>query len=181
MTRVTDGDKGHGVGGWTGPPGLGVIGDVTSSYRFSGPFVVRLMGVGIVVLGLLVLVLAALVGLLSLPGAVLTMGVVLALVAVVVLGLVARRRAVVVHFDDAGYRIRHVRGVGVRQAHWKQVEDVSAATVAGERCVLMRLKDGRTSTVPVGVLAARSEDFVADLQRHLNRGHGYRPVPGARG
>lgn len=151
--------------------------DVSSSYRFSGSFVVRLMGLCLVVLGVLVLVLVGLVVAFSLPGAVVTVGVVTAVVAVVLLGLLARRRAVVVRFEEAGYRIRYVRGAGVRQAEWRQVEDAAAATVAGERCVVLRLRDGRTSTVPVGVLAGRPDDFVGDLQRHLNRGHGYRPVP----
>jgi hypothetical protein len=87
---------------------------------------------------------------------------------------------VVVRLDEAGYRIRFVRGAGVRQGTWKDVEDVTTATVAGERCVVLRLRDGRTSTVPVGLLAGRTEDFVEDLRAHLNRGHGYRTAPGRR-
>ena len=156
---------------------MGVIGGVSSSYRFSGPFVVRLMGTGLVVVGVLVLLLVALVVLLGLPTAVLGVGVVLAVLAVLALGLAALRGAAVVHLDETGYRIRYVRGAGVRQAAWKQVEDAGATTIQGERCVVLRLRDGRTSTVPVGVLAARPEDFVEDLRKHLNRGHGYRPVP----
>ena len=102
-----------------------------SSYRFSGPFVLRLLGVVVAGVGLLVLVLATLAAVLSLPPVVL--------------------------------------GAGML---------VAAVTVAGERCVVLRLRDGRTSTVPVGLLAGRTEDFVEDLRGHLNRGHGYRPVPG---
>jgi hypothetical protein len=154
---------------------------VSSSYRFSGPFVVRLMGLALVSVGFLVLVLVGLVALFDLPGAVVTAGVVVAVVAVVALGRVATHRAVVVRFDDVGYQIRYVRGAGVRAAEWKQVEDVAATQVAGERCVVLRLRDGRTSTVPVGVLAGRPDDFVGDLQEHLNRGHGYRKLPGRRG
>jgi hypothetical protein len=127
------------------------------------------------------LVLVALVAVLSLPVAVLGAGVAVATVVAVTVVFLAGRRPVVVSFDEVGYRIRHVRGAGVRQAAWTQVEDVAAATVAGERCVLLRLRDGRTSTVPVGVLAGHPDDFVRDLQRHLNQGHGYRPLPGARG
>ncbi len=154
---------------------------MTSSYRFSTPFVVRLAGTGLVVVGLLVVVLVSLVVAVSLPAAVLTTGLVLAAAAVAALGLLAARSMVVVRFDEAGYRIRYVRGAGVRRARWAQVEDVAAATVAGERCVVLRLRDGGTSTVPVGVLAGRPEDFVGDLRTHLNRGHGYRPLPGRRG
>ena len=154
---------------------------MTSSYRFSGPFVVRLMGVALVVVGVLVLLLAAAVAWLDLPVAVLTVGLVVAVLAVLGVGVLARRRGVVVRFDDRGYRVRLVRGAGVRQGEWKQVEDVAAVTVAGERCVVLRLRDGRTTTVPVGVLATRTEDFVEDLRAHLDRGHGYRRVPPRRG
>jgi hypothetical protein len=54
------------------------------------------------------------------------------------------------------------------------VEDAVATTVAGERCVVLRLRDGRTSTVPVGALAGSAAELVQDLQAHLDRGHGYR-------
>lgn len=134
------------------------------------------MGLALVALGLLLVVLVGLVVLLSWPASVLTGGVLLALGAVVVLGLIATRRAAVVRFDEVGYRIRYIRGAGVRQAAWREVEDVAAAVVAGERCVVLRLRDGRTSTVPVDVLAADRDVFVRDLQQHLNTGHGYRPL-----
>jgi hypothetical protein len=111
----------------------------------------------------------------------LSAGFVVAAVAVVGLGVAATRRAAVVRFDDAGYRIRLIRGAGVRQAPWTQVEDVVAATVEGTRCVVLQLRDGRTSTIPVSVLATSTEAFVADLRGHLDRGHGYRPLPRARG
>ena len=147
---------------------------MTSSYRFSGPFVVRLMGVALVVVGVLVLLLAGAVAWLGVPVAVLTGGLVVAVLAVVALGVLARRRVVVVRFDERGYRVRHVRGSGVRQGEWKQVEDVAAVTVAGERCVVLRLRDGRTTTIPVEMLAMDREAFVRDLQGHLQRGQGLR-------
>jgi hypothetical protein len=149
---------------------------VSSRYGFSGRFVVRLTGLVLVAVGMLLVLLAGLVAVLSLPVVVLTAGLLAAAAAVAMLGLLASRRADVVRFDEAGYRIRYVRGAGVRQAEWRQVEDVAAATVAGERCVVLRLRDGRTSRVPVDVLAGNRDDFVRDLQRHLNTGHGYRPL-----
>ena len=176
MTRLTGPGKARLVRHLEPMAGSGCNRGVSSSYRFSGPFVVRLMGTGLVAVGALVLVLVALVVLLGLPVAVLSVGVVLAVLAVLALGLAARRGAAVVHLDETGYRIRYVRGAGVRQAAWKQVEDAAAATIEGQRCVVLRLRDGRTSTVPVGVLAVRPEVFVEDLRRHLNQGHGYRPV-----
>jgi len=154
---------------------------VSSSYRFSGPFIVRLLGLSLVAVGIAVVGVVALVATLHLPRVVLSVGFVVAALAVVGLGLAATRRAAVVRFDEAGYRIRFVRGAGVRQARWAQVEDVVAATVEGTRCVVLQLRDGRTSTVPVSALATSSEVFVADLREHLNRGHGYRPLPRTRG
>jgi hypothetical protein len=65
----------------------------------------------------------------------------------------------------------------VRQGRWKDVEDMLATTVAGDRVVVLRRRDGRTTTIPVGILAGSPDDFVRDLQQHLDRGHGYRPIP----
>lgn len=153
---------------------------MSSTYRFSASFAVRLMGVGLVLVGLAVLVLVGLVLALSLPDPAMPLVVVAGGAAVVLIGVLSVRRGAVVRLDETGYRVRLVRGAGVRAAEWLAVEDVVATTVAGDRCVVLRLRDGRTTTVPVAVLEGRDEDFVADLQRHLNRGHGYRPVPGRR-
>lgn len=152
---------------------------MTSSYRFAAPFIVRMTGVGLVAVGVLVLVLAGLVAALSLPEAVLSAGLLVAVVLclVVLAGLAALRRRDVVRLDETGYRVRYVRGAGVRQAPWKDVEDVTAPTVEGQRCVVLRLRDGRTTTMPVDVLAGSADAFVRGLQQHLNRGHGYRRLP----
>jgi hypothetical protein len=152
---------------------------VSSSYRFAAPFIVRMAGVGLVAVGVLVLVLAGLVAALSLPEAVLSTGLVVAVVLclVVLAGLAVLRRRDVVRLEETGYRVRSVRGAGVRQAPWKDVEDVTAPTVEGQRCVVLRLRDGRTTTIPVDVLAGSADAFVRDLQQHLNRGHGYRRLP----
>jgi hypothetical protein len=133
------------------------------------------MGFYLAGLGVLIFVATAAVGLLSLPVAVLTSAVVFAVVAVFVGGFVLTRKLTVVRLDDAGYRVRLVRGAGVMQARWTDVEDVVATVVAGERCVVLRLRDGRT-TIPVRALAASADDFVRDLQQHLNRGYGYRRI-----
>ena len=152
---------------------------MSSNYRFAAPFIVRMMGTGLVAVGVLVLVWAGLAVALSLPGAVLSTGLLVAVVLwlLVLGGVLALRRGDVVRLDETGYRVRFVRGAGVRQAPWKDVEDVTAPTVEGQRCVLLRLRDGRTTTVPVDVLAGSSDAFVKDLQQHLNRGHGYRRLP----
>jgi hypothetical protein len=167
-------DKSHDPVIWSGPVRLGVIDGVTSEYRLSQALATRLLGFYVAGLGVLVFLLTALVGLLALPVAVLGVGVAVVVVAVVAGGFMLTRRATVVTLDDAGYRVRLVRGTGVSSARWVDVEDVLATEVAGERCVVLRLRDGRTTTVPVRVLAGSSDAFVRDLQEHLDRGHGYR-------
>ena len=150
--------------------------DAPSDYRLAAPFAVRMLGLVLVGAGLLVAVVAVLVAWLDLPAAVLTVAVLLAVVAVVGVGFVLTRRATVVRLDETGYTVRLVRGAGVTTGRWKDVEDVVASTVQGTRCVVLRRRDGSTTTIPVGILAAPAEEFVRDLQQHLNRGHGYRSI-----
>jgi hypothetical protein len=154
---------------------------VSSSYRFAGPFIVRLAGLGLVLVGLFALLVVLVATLASLPGAVLTTGLLVALVAWVgvLVGVDLLRRSVVVRFDDVGYRVRNIRGAGVREARWSEVEDATAPTIHDDRCVLLRLRDGRTTTIPVDVLRGSTDAFVRDLQEHLDAGRGYRPLPKA--
>jgi hypothetical protein len=135
-----------------------------------------MLGVFLAALGAVVVALTAVVAVFSLPIAVLSAGVVLAVLAVLVAGFVGTRRSFVLRLEDAGYQVRHIRGAGVRQARWKDVEDVVATTVTGERYVVLRLRDGRTTTLPVRALSGSADDLVRDLQGHLNRGHGYRRI-----
>lgn len=152
---------------------------MSSRYRFSGAFIVRLAGLAVAAVGLL-LVLLTLVAVPVLGGEfrMVLLTATAAALLVAAGALVTARRAVVVDLDDRGYRVRFVRGAGVHRAGWKEVEDAAATTVAGQRCVVLRLRDGRSTTIPVDVLAGSSEEFVRDLQQHLNRGHGYRPLSG---
>jgi hypothetical protein len=147
---------------------------VPSDYRLSPALSARVLGFMLAALGVAVVLLTLAVGLLDLPTAVLGIGIVVAVGALLVGGYVLTRRATVVHLDDVGYRVRLMRGAGVTSARWTDVEDVVAATVRGERCIVLRLRDGRTTTIPVRMLATDSDTFVKDLQGHLNTGHGYR-------
>lgn len=154
----------------------GSIGYVPSDYRLSAAVTVRILGAALVAAGLLVGLAAALVALLDGSGATTLAVAVVLWAAVAVLALLLLRLAPVVRLDEVGYRVRWVRGAGVREGRWKDVEDVVASTVGGARCVVLRHRDGRTTTIPVDLLAAEVETFVEDLRGHLNRGHGYRPV-----
>lgn len=147
-----------------------------SDYRLSQPVVVRMMGALLVVLGVVVLLMTLGVGALGVPTVVLSVGILLVALLLLAAALVLTRGVTLVRLDDAGYRVRFVRGAGVQQARWTDVEDVVATTVVGERCVVLRLRDGRTTTIPVRLLRTSPEAFVKDLQGHLNRGHGYRRI-----
>ena len=158
------------------PRGVGFNRVMPSDYRFSSAFVARLLGGLLALVGLVVLLVAAAVALLGLPGEVLSVTVVVGALAFLVLGGLLVRRPVVMATGDEGYRVRLVRGAGVRAARWTEVEDVAAVVVAGQPCVVLKLRDGRTTTVPVGVLGTDNDTFVRELQDHLDRGHGYRPL-----
>ena len=148
---------------------------MSSGYRLSPALAARLVGLLLVLLAGLVLLTTILVSVLGGPPVVLLVVGVVALVAVPALALPLRRRPVV-ELDDEGYRVRWVRGAGVHQARWRDVEDAVAASPRGVDCVVLRLRDGRTTSIPVAAVDARREDFVQDLRAHLRQGEGRRPL-----
>lgn len=135
-----------------------------------------MLGVLIAVLGVLVVLVTLAVAVLDLPAGVLAAVVLVGALLILAAALVLTRGASVVRLEDDGYRVRWVRGTGVTRARWTDVEDVVATNVAGERCVVLRLRDGRTTTIPVRMLSGSPDEFVKDLQSHLNTGHGYRRI-----
>lgn len=145
------------------PPDL----DTVQSFGLAPALRARLMGSALVGLGVLLLVVTVLVYLSGLPLDVLTVVVVLAVVGVFALGAALVRRWYVVRLDDVGYTVRFVRGAGVRAARWDDVQDVVTATVAGARCVVVRLRDGRSTTIPVDLIEGDSEEFVRAVGRRL--------------
>jgi len=86
-----------------------------------------------------------------------------------------RSRAWVVRTDAKGYAVRLVRGAGVTAAGWDEVEDAATAVRHDVPCVVLRLRDGRTTTIPVGVLAVDKDQFVRELQERLQAARGLRP------
>lgn len=151
-----------------------VIGHVPSDYRLNPALAARLMGAGLVVVALLVFLGTALVAVLHLPLGLIGGLVVLVLLAVVVWVFVLLRASYVVRLTDDGYRVRFVRGAGVTAAAWVDVDDAVLADVAGSVCVVLRLKDGRTTAIPVAAIAGDCDAFVRDIHDHLQRGHGIR-------
>jgi hypothetical protein len=145
-----------------------------SEYRFAQSLLVRSMGLLLTLIGVMVFTVALLVALAVLPPVVLTVAVVAGVLAVVGASIWLSRFGTIVRFDEEGYQVRMLRGAGVRSARWADVEDSVTSTSAGQDCVVIRLRDGRTTTVPVSVLAVTPQQFVDDLRTRLNKGRGYR-------
>ena len=148
----------------------------TTYYRLARSVIARLAGLGVIGLAVLVFVATLLVALTDLAPDVL---VAIAVAGLVVLGVAVwwlTSKAYVVRATVDGYRIGVIRATGVREARWNQVEDAVTATIRGMPCVVLRLKAGATTTIPVTVLAIDRERFVRELQEHLQRGHRLRQV-----
>jgi hypothetical protein len=134
---------------------------------------VRLLGTGLVAIGLVIAVGALLSWLTDLPSAIVSGLVVLAGVGVVSVGLLLGVRHWVLRLDETGYRVRVLR-VEARSGRWTDVLDLQTGSVGGARCVVLRLRDGRTTTLPVEAIEGDVTALVEALTAHLDRGHGYR-------
>ncbi|MGZ5405635.1 MAG: hypothetical protein ACXWDL_13370, partial [Nocardioides sp.] len=67
-------------------------------------------------------------------------------------------------------------GAGTKAAAWRDVEDAVAASPGGIDCVVLRLRDGRTTSIPVEAVEVERQRFVAEIRAHLSRGQGLRPL-----
>ena len=132
------------------------------------------MGALLVLVGLVVLVFLGVALVADVPGRLAGGAAVLAALGLAAAAVLLARGWSVVRLDDAGYRIRFVRGVGRSNARWTDVSDLTTAVVSGTPCVVLRLRDGGSSTVPVALIEGDREEFVDELQRRLDAGHGYR-------
>ena len=145
-------------------------------YRLAPAVVARIFGLALVGLALVLFAGTAVVAMAGLPLDLVVAVVLLGVVGCVTLAWWLRSRAWVVRCTDDGYRVRLVRGAGVTEARWSAVEDAVTAYRHDVACVQLRLKDGRSTTIPVGVLAVDKEQFVRELQGRLQRGHGLKPL-----
>jgi len=143
-------------------------------YRLAPQVAVRLLGAGLVLVALVVIAATLLVALLPVPGVVLLVVVVLALGGLAGAAWWLRSRAWVLRLDDRGYVVRLVRGAGVTRARWDEVEEAVAALPQGRPCVVLHLRDGRTTTIPVEAVAGDREQLARDVRARLRQG-GVRP------
>ena len=147
-----------------------------SDYRFAPGFVSRVVGRLLVLLAVLLGATTLLVALLGLPVWVLLGVAALAVAGVLVTAYLFHRRLAVLHLGADGYRLRLVRGAGVPAASWREVREAVATHHHGMPVVVLKLTDERSTILPVTVLDTYREEFVRDLQRHLQHGQGLRPL-----
>jgi hypothetical protein len=141
-----------------------------SDYRLAPLLIARFVGLYLVLLAVVVFAATAVVATTDLPGDLLVVLLVLGLAGLFVLAWVLRSRVTVAHLDEAGYRIAMVRGAGVKEGRWSDVEDAVTASVRGFPCVVIRLRDGRSTTIPVQAIEGDPDDFARAVQAWLQYG-----------
>jgi hypothetical protein len=134
----------------------------------------RLLGTGLVAIGAVVAFGVLVTWVADFPSVFVSGLVVLAGVGAVTLVLLVGLRHWVLRLDEAGYRVRVLRTAQARSARWIDVLDLQTATVSGVRCVVLRLRDGRTTALPVDAIEGDPIALTETLTAHLDRGHGYR-------
>lgn len=147
---------------------------VASDYRLSPALTARLLGTTLVVSAALVLLATLAVAIWDLHWLVIAIPLLLVVGAVAATAVLAS--GFVVRLSEEGYQVRRIRGAGTAAARWRDVEDAVTTHRHGLPCVMLRLKDGRSTTIPVTALNADPDTFALDVRDHLNRSHGIRPL-----
>lgn len=134
-------------------------------YRLAPALAARILGVSFAALALLVFLATFLVA--ALGGSFVWVAL-LAAVGLVVTGVTAyvvTKRIAVLHVDDAGYRVRLIRGAGVRTATWDQVKEIAEVSGDDGRFLLFKLADGARTSVPFAALAASPAEVTKAVRR----------------
>lgn len=148
----------------------------TSDYRLAPALGARFLGALLVLLALVLAVVTLVVAVLDWPVGVLVGVAAAGLLGALAAGWLVLRGVPVVRFAADGYRVRLLRNAGAPAAAWTDVTEVATASPGGTPVVVIRLRDGRSTTIPVQALAADREEFVRDLRQHLEHGRGLRPL-----
>lgn len=129
----------------------------------------RIFGVALIALGLLVLVIGGIAILGWLPDTLFDALVVLVVVLTLVIAVLVGPRHWLVRLDDTGYKVRFIRTAGVKSARWVEVNNMEATSLAGARCVVLNLRDGRSTTIPVDLIAGGGQAFAEAITAHLKQ------------
>lgn len=145
---------------------------MSADYRFAPRVTARLLGVSLVVAAVLILLSTLVVAAADWHTAVLLVPVALVLVGLA--AVMAWAQGFVVRLTEDGYQVRRIRGAGTTGARWVEVEDAVTTYRHEAPCLVLRLRDGRSTTIPVEVLNIDKDQFARTIQQHLDRGHGLR-------
>jgi len=145
---------------------------VPVDYRMAPLVVARFVGAYLIVFAVVVLAGTVVVAAAGLGPDLLVVVLAVGLLGLVGLAWWLRTRLSVVRLTATGYQVRFVRGAGTKEARWSEVEDAVATQPQDVPCVVLRLKDGRSTTIPVQLLAADKDDFARDVRDHLSRAAG---------
>jgi hypothetical protein len=141
--------------------------DRVTEYRLAPALVLRAAGVALVATALVVVLVSVLTGLADGPFWPVALVALAGVVAVAGGVWVLTRRTYVVRLDRLGYDVRLVRGAGAKRARWADVAEVATAEVHGSPALVVSLRDGRTTTIPVALLAGDRAEFANRLRRLL--------------
>jgi hypothetical protein len=147
----------------------------STTYRLAPALGIRLVGRSLVTLALVVVV-ATVVG--ALVGAGWAAAGTVAAVGAALVGVWAwylLRRAWAVRLTPQRYEVRLLGGIGVGTAPWSQVDEVVAASPDGRPCLVLRLRDGRMTRLPMAAVAGNADAFAHDVRRRVRDAH----TPGA--
>ncbi len=150
--------------------------ETATVYRLAPAVAARLLGAVLVTVAVLILLSTVAIAVFDLHTVFLLVPVALTILLLVATWWAWRQKGWIARLTPEGYRVQWVRGVGAASGRWKDVEDAVTTTVADSPVVVLRLRDGRTTTIPVEMLAVDRESFVRDIQEHLQRGHGLRKL-----
>lgn len=148
---------------------------VSTNYRLAPAITARLLGASLVGVAVVVLATTALASVFGWPAASVFVVALIGILLIAAAWLLVRS-VKVVELSDEGYRVRLLRGSGVDQARWTDVEDAVSANVSGAVCLALRLRDGRSTVIPVAALAVDRDVFAQQVREHLSRGQGLRPL-----
>ena len=146
--------------------------ETATVHRLAPAIAARLLGLVLCGVAVLILLSTVAIAVLDLHTVYLLVPVAVTVLVLVLVWWTWRTKGWVARLTAEGYRVQWVRGVGTASGRWKDVEDAVATTIADAPVVVLRLKDGRTTTIPVEMLAIDRDDFVREVQQHLQRGHG---------
>ena len=138
-------------------------------YRMAPLVVARFVGAYLILFAALILAATVVVAVAGLGPDLLVVLLAAGLLGLIGLAWWLRARVSVVRLAPTGYRVRLVRGAGAKEGRWSEVEDAVAIQPQDVACVVLRLKDGRSTTIPVELLAADKDDFARDVRDHLRR------------